>query len=166
MFSDVRRAALLHIPVLVTTLPAILLRTRDTDATIRKLVYSAVLEPNVMQSDDSIKAMGVTHPRALSIAQRELIVRNGLGDREGGVKAAAGAVVGSWVDAVGQRDGDDEGELKLEMQVVRFLTLFDLAENKIAEDALLSVFESRPDVFDHLEFDGNVVSLIVCVYSG
>jgi len=39
---------------------------------------------------------GVAHPR-------EQIVRNGLGDREPAVRAAAGKLVGAWVDLVSRR---------------------------------------------------------------
>src|SRR5882672_9278797 len=87
-------------PLTPTTLPAILSRTRDTDTTNRKLVYSAVLEPHC-ESGSNGQGIGVGHPRALTIAQRELVVRNGLGDREGVVRSAAGSLVGAWVDVVG-----------------------------------------------------------------
>jgi condensin complex subunit 3 len=36
----------------------------------------------------------------LTIAQREEIVRYGLGDREPAVRSAAGSLVGKWADAV------------------------------------------------------------------
>jgi condensin complex subunit 3 len=102
--------------------------------------------------------MGITHPRALSIAQRELIVRNGLGDREASVKAAAGSLMGSWIDVVGYGDGEDDQDLNMETRVVKLLSLFDLVESKIAEDALLSVFRERVDIFDNLEFGGAFIS--------
>ena len=92
--------------------------------------------------------VGVTHPRALTIAQRELIVRNGLGDRETAVRAAAGKLVGTWVDAVGSGKGS------ITEDVIAFLQTFDLAENTVAEEALLSVLVTRVDVFDGLEFEG------------
>ena len=89
------------------------------------------------------------------------MVRNGLGDREGAVRAAAGSLVGAWVDVVGDEHNDDpkakEGEGKgkeIERDVVALLKLFDLAEGTIAEDALLSMFKNRVDIFDALEFDG------------
>jgi hypothetical protein len=34
----------------------------------------------------------------LTIAQREEVVRNGLGDREGSVRKAAAGMLGGWVD--------------------------------------------------------------------
>ncbi|KIJ59925.1 hypothetical protein HYDPIDRAFT_99639 [Hydnomerulius pinastri MD-312] len=147
--AEVRRAALLNIPIAPRTLGAILDRTRDTDTVMRRLVYSAVLEKNCMTPDGS--AMGVVHPRVLSIAQRELIIRNGLGDREPAVRAAAGSLLGSWVD-VARGDAKDEDGKKVEDDVLALLNLFDLNESSIAEDALLSVFTTRVDIFDHLEF--------------
>lgn len=37
-------------------------------------------------------------PRVLSIAQREEIVRNGLGDRDAQVRKAAAGMLAGWVD--------------------------------------------------------------------
>ncbi|TDL22781.1 ARM repeat-containing protein [Rickenella mellea] len=122
---EVRRAALINIPASEATLPALLSRTRDVDTTIRKLVYSNVLEQ-------------LGHPKQLTIAQRELVLHNGLGDREPAVRSAASNLVASWVDHIGD--------------LVAFLKSLDLAESKVVEDALQSVFESRPDIFDGVEF--------------
>lgn len=71
-----------------TTLPILLTRTRDEDTILRKLVYRHVLA-------------ALPTPLILSIAQREEVVRNGLGDREPAVRAAAANLIGGWVDAVG-----------------------------------------------------------------
>ena len=98
---------------------------------------------------------GAAHPRALTIAQRELIVRNGLGDRESTVRAAAGKLVGAWVDAVSVGTKKDA----ILEDVLAFLGTFDLRESAVVEDALLSVFVTRVDVFDALEFDGAPLTL-------
>lgn len=177
--SEVRRAALLNIPVTPTSLPHILERTRDTDTITRKLVYHSVLEPNVLHNEQ----MGATHPRRLSIAQRELIVKNGLGDREPSVRAAAASLIGAWVDAVMEAtveeesvaeaiikdeegedkkpdvDGEKEGAKKkmvIETGVLGLLGLFDLeqASASVAANALLSVFTTRVDIFENIEFSG------------
>jgi condensin complex subunit 3 len=147
-FSDVRRAALLNIPVTAQTLPVVLVRTRDVDTTVRRLVYASVLLTHAELPDGAMP--GVAHPRALTIAQRELIVRNGLGDREPAVRAAAGKLVGAWVDAVSVRT---KKGMVLE-DLLTFLSTFDLRESEVVEDALLSVFVTRVDIFDALEFDG------------
>lgn len=142
---EVRRAALLNIPITTPTILHILERTRDTDVTIRKLVYSTVLEPNVLQGETT--NIGPAHPRALTIAQRELIVRSGLGDREQSVRTAAASLLGAWVDAIAESDTED-----VESGVVALLKMFDLAESNVAADALLSVFVTRADIFDNMEF--------------
>jgi condensin complex subunit 3 len=147
-FSDVRRAALLNIPVTVQTLPAVLARTRDIDTTVRRLVYGSVLLAHTELPDDAMP--GAAHPRVLTIAHREQIVRNGLGDREPAVRAAAGKLVGAWVDAVSV--GTKKGAILEDL--LAFLGTFDLRESAVVEDALLSVFVTRVDVFDALEFDG------------
>ncbi|EKM57502.1 uncharacterized protein PHACADRAFT_90256 [Phanerochaete carnosa HHB-10118-sp] len=149
--ADVRRAALLNLPIGPETLPHILARTRDVDVTVRKLVYHNVLEPNCVIEHDGGINVGVSHPRALSIAQREQIVRNGLGDREDVVKSAAMKLVATWVEVV-RMDGSKLEKGDHEADVIAFLNLFDLVENSTAEDALLSVFKSRADILDGLEF--------------
>jgi condensin complex subunit 3 len=132
--------------------------------TNRKLVYSAVLEPHC-ESDSNGQGIGVGHPLALTIAQREQVVRNGLGDREEVGRSAAGSLVGAWANIVG--DGHsanakekEKGKEKerdkaaVEHEVVALLKLFDLAESRVAEEMLLSVFKGRVDIFDVLEFSG------------
>ena len=148
LLSDVRLAALLNIPITAQTLVTVLTRTRDVDMTVRRLVYSNVLLVHADLPDDAMP--GAAHPRALTIAQREQIVRNGLGDREPAVRAAAGKVIGAWVDAVSV--GTKKGPVLEDL--LAFLGTFDLRESAVVEDALLSVFVTRVDVFDALEFDG------------
>ncbi|KAG8741938.1 hypothetical protein FRC10_002249 [Ceratobasidium sp. 414] len=122
---EVRRAALLNLAPSQKSLTVILSRTRDVDTTLRKIVYHHVLS--------NLK------PQLLSLAQREEIVSNGLGDREPSVRGAAARMIGTWVDA---KEGD----------LIEFLRSFDLLKSKVAEDALLSVFVTRADVFDNVEF--------------
>jgi len=163
----VRRAAILNMPLTTITLPAILSRTRDTDTTNRKLVYSAVLEPHC-EAGSSGQDIEVGHPRALTIAQRELVVRNGLGDREGVVRSAAGSLVGAWVDVVGDGSnakGKEKDKGTIEQDVVALLKLFDLAESNVVEDALLSVFKGRVDIFDALEFGGQCLLVFTSIYN-
>ncbi|KAF8437916.1 hypothetical protein L210DRAFT_3761543 [Boletus edulis BED1] len=67
--AEVRRVALLNMPIAKHTLPCILARSRDTDTAMRRLVYSAVLEKNCTTPDGSV--MDPLH--VLAISQRELI---------------------------------------------------------------------------------------------
>ena len=147
--SEVRRAALLNIPLDNATLGTVLTRTRDTDPVTRKLVYS-VLESKL------------AHPRQLSIALREQLVKDGLGDREPAVRLAAGKLVASWFDKVlGEATlpdgeawkGDDGGVMRA---FIAFLGLFDVVGpgEVIAVDAMLSVFITRPELVDVFEFPG------------
>jgi condensin complex subunit 3 len=117
------------------------------------LVYGNILLTHAEPPDGAMP--GAAHPRALTIAQRELIVRNGLGDREPAVRAAAGKLVGAWVDAVSVGTKKDA----VFEDVLAFLGTFDLRESAVVEDALLSVFVTRVDVFDALEFDGVLILL-------
>lgn len=135
-YRDVRRATLLNLPLIPATLPAIITRTRDIDPAIRKAVFSPVLTEQL------------TSPKQLSIAQREHVVRSGLGDREPSVRTAATALVGDWLTAC-------------ESDVQQFVGMFDVeADGEAAEQALLSVLETRPDIADKLEFGGKNSAII------
>lgn len=140
LYREVRRATLLNIPITPRTFPAILSRTRDVDDLIRKLVYSHVISQ-------------IPHPKQLTITQRELIVRNGLGDRQPPVRAAAAKLVSSWVDLY---EGD----------IFEFLKSFDLVVSEVSEDVLLSVFVTKIDLFNNLEFNGEFLNLSSSMYPG
>jgi condensin complex subunit 3 len=164
-FSDVRRAVLINIPIGQDTLPAILDRTSDTDTNMRKAVFDSVLEKNVLQGSDE-KIIGPTHPRALSIQQRELIVKNGLGDREPAVRAVAANLLASWIDVAdmdsgvvrsSSKGGDKE---QFESKVLAFLNLFDLNEGEVATNALSSIFQAKADIIENIEFDGRRLAVI------
>ena len=149
-FSEVRRAALMNVPLVPASLDVILGRTRDVDPVTRKLVYSGVLQ------------FKLTNPRQLSIAQREQIVKDGLGDREPGVRVAAAKLVASWFDTAmvealktenGPWKGDDDGLMK---GLIHFLGLFDVAGpgEAVAVDAVLSILTIRPDIAEVFTFEG------------
>ena len=119
----------MHLPFTPSTLPALLTRSRDPDALTRKLVYSAILPR-------------LSHPKQLTIAQRESVVKEGLGDREDAVRVAAARLLGSWVDLC-------EGDLST------FLAFFDVrTSTDLTSDALKSVFVTRLEVVDLIKFDG------------
>ncbi|XP_006463505.1 hypothetical protein AGABI2DRAFT_73577 [Agaricus bisporus var. bisporus H97] len=138
--SDVRRAVLLNLPITALTIPHVLARMRDTEPTVRKVVISGILDPNTTQGDD-FKVMGPTHPRALTISQREQIVKDGLGDRDESVRRTAWILIGTWIDVINVSEG-----------VLSLLTLFDLGQDTVAVDALLKVFAWRPDIFNNIVF--------------
>ncbi|WVQ95614.1 hypothetical protein IAU59_002712 [Kwoniella sp. CBS 9459] len=127
--AEVRRAALYNLARTPMTLPHILARTRDIDPILRRTVYAG-----------SLSATALPDARILSIAQREEIVRNGLGDREGTVRKATAGMLGGWVDQA-------EGNL------LEFVSRFDVVSSQVAEDALVSVFVTRPETLDAIEFD-------------
>ncbi|KJA27084.1 hypothetical protein HYPSUDRAFT_131697 [Hypholoma sublateritium FD-334 SS-4] len=143
--AEVRRAILMNVPLDNRTFPAVLDRTRDTDQSIRKLVYGNVLLRCTQNKDDAtLNAPGSesTHPRMLSIEQRELIVKNGLGDRDPTVKSAAAILISKWM------------KLVTEDEILSLLSLFDLnSDTTVAFDALQSVFQTQPEIFENLDFN-------------
>lgn len=153
---EVRRAALVNIHVTADTIPHLLTRTRDLDSGVRKHTYSTVLERNcsIGEGEDS-KSVGHAHPRFLSIEHREMVIKHGLGDREPSVRAAAASLVGIWVEVMRNPDQIVKNETPaqaLEQTILSFLTLFDLQEVTIPEEALMSVFKTCAEIFDNLEF--------------
>ncbi|KAL1742526.1 nuclear condensing complex subunit [Schizophyllum fasciatum] len=149
---EVRRAALLNVPLLTDSTPAILARSRDVDALTRKLIFSAVLTNKL------------SHPRLLTIAQREEVVKNGLGDREPGVRMAAAKMVTGWFERmlVAEEEGPanappqwrgDEGGIM--HAFIRFLCLFDVVGmgEAVATDAVLSVLVTKPQYAEAFVFE-------------
>lgn len=139
---------------------------------VRAYLYAIVLfsppsEPSVSANRAANRQVAstpnrLTHPRQLSISQREKIVKDGLGDREEKVRAAAGRMMGAWFDKVCEDrkvDGGN-GEEKYDSLVeglLALLKLFDLASEDgglVAADALGSIFITRPYVLDAIEFQG------------
>lgn len=151
--SEVRRASLLNVPLTPITLDPILKRTRDVDTTTRKIMYTAILPK-------------LGHPRHLSLVQREQVIKDGLGDREPGVRVAAGKLLAKWFDVIlseqGEGEeaewvGDDSGTMK---GLVRFLALFDVigSGEAIAVDTLISIFVTRPDIPEVFAFPGEFLT--------
>lgn len=83
-------------------------------------------------------------PKQLTIAQRELIALAGLKDREPSVCAAAAKLFASWADT--------------SPDILCFVELFDYelsvaaGEDNPAQQTLMSLFKTRGDIFDGLEF--------------
>ncbi|KAG7448747.1 uncharacterized protein BT62DRAFT_965306 [Guyanagaster necrorhizus] len=144
--ADVRRAILWNIPTNDITMDAILDRLRDRDTSVRKNCY-IFLKRNALQNNE----IGPTHPRILTIAQRERIVCNGTGDREDSVLDAARDLIATWFDLAEEiplkQEGLDKDEhAASEAKFMAFLSLFDLlVAPKSAEKALLSIFETKPN---------------------
>lgn len=156
IYSEVRRAILVNLPLTSDTLNPILQRARDTDSQTRKAVYASVFQTKL------------NHPRLLSIAQREQLVKTGLGDREANVLAVVNKLLGSWFDLVLAEsddaneelpwEGDDSGIMKA---FLRFLGLFDVVGpgEEIASDAILALFSSRPQTAEIFVFTGALFSV-------
>ena len=102
--------------------------------------------------------MGPLHLHVLSIAQRELIICNGLRDCKPTVWAATGSLLGTWVNVVKGSTKAEGGDVMDD--VLAFLGLFDLNKNTVTEDALLSIFAMCINIFNPLKFKG--VSMCPC----
>lgn len=83
--SEVRRAAIFNLEPAPSTLPALLGRSRDADTLNRKAVF---VSPFLNELPD---------PKILNAKQREILMRNGLKDREASVRRAASSLVAKWI---------------------------------------------------------------------
>ncbi|EMD32178.1 hypothetical protein CERSUDRAFT_143953 [Gelatoporia subvermispora B] len=152
--AEVRRAALLHIPLTPSSLSAVLTRTRDVDTLIRKITFALLRPPSPSSSSapkKSAPAPPLTHPRQLVLEQREHAVRDGLGDREDVVRVVAGQMIGAWFDVVREETGG-----KVMPGLEEFLQLFDAVVPDglgVAVDALKCLFVTRSDVLRGVKFD-------------
>ena len=123
---DVRRTALPGVQTQLNkqTLPFLLSRVKDPDASVRCTVFRA------------LKSIPVP-TRSRSLEQRTLLVRRGLVDRVPVVKADASKLFAKWAD----------GTQYLEA----FISFFDLSSDRIAEDALGAVLAERPELFNDID---------------
>ncbi|KAF7312107.1 Peptidase A1 domain-containing protein [Mycena indigotica] len=150
---EVRRIAAVNIPLdpLTDDLKAALFsRIRDEDASVRKIMYSHVFEKEA--HDD-----GAFPPRSLTIANREYIVRSGLGDREPAVRSAAASMLGVWYDRLSTVKAEEDLVSQLQEvdisatrekpapreqeqrektieNLTQFLSLFDLHQQELEAD--------------------------------
>lgn len=120
--ADVRKTVLEVVDVTEATLESIVLRRRDSDASVRKTLFA-----NKMSEIDV---------RVLSIRQRDELLRCGLRDRDAGVrKAAIEMVFTRWI-AVANNN------------LVQLLLSLDVIQHAdVAESALQAFYEGNPDMF-------------------
>lgn len=116
-----RKAVLFNIEISEETLPYIIERARDADAGIRKHIYK--------------KSMGDIDFAALSIETREDLLKNGLRDRDLGVrKACTQMLCENWLK-------------KSDSNLLVFLTRLDVMGNsEIAEETLKAIFEANSNL--------------------
>ncbi|TFY58884.1 hypothetical protein EVJ58_g6127 [Rhodofomes roseus] len=154
--AEVRRCALMHVPLTPRTVPAVLTRSRDVDPIVRKLLFATILAMGGSTSKSRSRkyqsSSKFEHPRQLTLAQREKVVRDGLGDREGAVRVAASQGIAIWFDILsGDEETDSDSSLG---SVVAFVKLFDVITPEgidVAVDALKSLFLTR--ILDYIVFD-------------
>ncbi|CAD6966810.1 unnamed protein product [Tilletia controversa] len=108
--AETRRAALFNLNPTPTTLPIILTRLHDVDATNRRCVYLGSLALIAEAESTARASASATEPEAaLAIGPNllpdlaETIVRTGLGDREDTVQRAAKKLIARWFEV----DGND-----------------------------------------------------------
>ncbi|KAJ4489932.1 nuclear condensing complex subunit [Lentinula aciculospora] len=156
--EDVRLAIVNKLDINDNTIDDILSRTRDAAVRIRKEVYS-VLEKNVVigeenDEDDELE-MGSTHLKTLTTAQRDLIIQNGLGDRDPGVRDSAVKLFTKWVKTIAMENASQErpqGNLQ-ETNLVQVLALFNLCANNSLSEVIAKMFETNLGILNDISFD-------------
>ncbi|KAF0468908.1 Condensin complex subunit 3 [Gigaspora margarita] len=126
--AEVRRAVIYNIEYNEETLAYILQRARDVDPINRRGVFMKIAEE-------------INDFRVLSIEDREKLLSWGLTDRDSHVKKACVRMLStSWI----QHANDNLLEL---------LERLDVVGSNIAQEALISIFNARPDIVQMLNFD-------------
>lgn len=156
--AEVRRNLLLNLPLTPATLPYLLERARDLDASTRRALYARLLP-----------ALGDF--RHLSLTHREKLLRWGLRDRDENVrKATARLFRERWIEdcaalpaASSPVEGED-AQAKPNNQaadpsldaLLELLERIDVVnsgvENGIAQVAMRDFWEGRPDYVDYVSF--------------
>ncbi|CAG8582778.1 2255_t:CDS:10, partial [Paraglomus occultum] len=126
--AEVRRAVLTHIDYNENTMPKVLERAHDTDATIRKYVFSKSLD----ELEDF---------RFLSIDEREQVLRWGLSDRDKNVKnACSNLLTSKWITQTNDN-------------IFELIGRLDVINSVIAKDVVTELLRNRRDLAEKIVFD-------------
>ncbi|KAK6203080.1 nuclear condensing complex subunit [Scheffersomyces amazonensis] len=127
--AEVRRAALLNIIKENNNQP-ILERVRDTNGINRRLIYSRIS-----------KELGSVNN--LSYEEREFLLKWGLNDRDESVKQAAiKMLTQTWFESVNE-------------DLLSLISLLRVSDSKVADLALETFFQVKPEILDTFKFDDN-----------
>lgn len=133
--ADVRRAALFNIPPSAVTLPYLLERLLDVDATNRRCVYLGSLKA-LLDAQPSVELeSGLVTKESLGLGEVSLseVVRIGLHERDPTVQKAARKLVTYWLEAAG---GD----------VLTLLSMLYVMRSPNGEPVVLALLEDLPDM--------------------
>ena len=141
--AEVRRTLLLNLSLTPSTLPYLLERARDSDASTRKALYSRLL-PSLGDF------------RHLSLSMREKLLRWGLRDRDENVqKATARLFRERWIDDCAGAGEHHEGESEEKSDSTNIDALLELLERidvinsgideGIGGEAMKAFWDGRPD---------------------
>ncbi|KAJ2781905.1 chromosome condensation complex Condensin, subunit G [Coemansia javaensis] len=125
--AEVRRAVLLNVAKTPATLPLVLERARDVDATNRKCLF--------------LKVMPHIDYHLLSIEDRERLLAAGINDRDPNVKRACVQMIGeSWLAFAGQN-------------LLELTSSLDVVDSPVATKAMQALFSAYPEIPENLSFD-------------
>ncbi|GIK00796.1 hypothetical protein Aspvir_004825 [Aspergillus viridinutans] len=149
--AEVRKTLLLNLPLVPATLPYLLERARDLEATTRRALYSRLL-PTLGDF------------RHLSLSMREKLLRWGLRDRDESVRKATGKLFyDRWIEDCAGTNNDSESGPSTQRSPPNIPALLELLEridvvssgmdSGIAHEAMRSFWEGRPDYREAVVFD-------------
>ncbi|KAJ2222756.1 chromosome condensation complex Condensin, subunit G, partial [Coemansia sp. RSA 520] len=128
--AEVRRAVLLNIAKSPGTLPYVLERARDVDATNRKCLFLKVMPP--------------IDYRLLSIEDRERLLAAGVNDRDANVKRACVRMIGeSWLTFANQN-------------LLELTSSLDVVDSPAAARVMQALFAAYPEIPENLQFDSEL----------
>ena len=135
--AEVRRAALFNTTPRAATLPYLLERLQDVDATNRRCVYQGSLRM-LLDAQPRVEHEGHSVVAALGLSDRAAaeVVRTGMHERDPTVRRAARKLAGHWLDACG-------GDLLL------LLDQLHVAQSDCGESVVMALFDDRHEVLAH-----------------
>lgn len=136
--AEVRKSALNQLNVTEKTLPFILERCSDTDASVRKFLYDVKLQEAWGNYNSNIN--NLLDFRILSIRYRQILLKTGMNDRVIEVKEACMSMIQNvWLKMV-------------DNNLVQFLELLDIvSEPEIAQCVSFGLYEKNPTMFTHFD---------------
>ncbi|KAJ3510132.1 hypothetical protein NMY22_g16062 [Coprinellus aureogranulatus] len=142
-------------------MPLLLKLSRHQDRHVRKLVYGVFANHLEKTDEEGGTHLGPTHPSRLPLGTVEILIKNGLTDREDVVRQAALSLVNSWITVAEQAHGHRAAgsSSSVEDGVVALLRMFnvhkrDSLPTRVVEILIERILGARRDGLQHITFEG------------
>ncbi|KAF5389532.1 hypothetical protein D9757_004206 [Collybiopsis confluens] len=139
------------------TLSVIIDRTRDTDVHVRNEAYTVLANNTTIgDEEDENLAIGLTHPRNLSLYQRNMIIRNILCDHDNPSRVSARNLLFKWAETIKVGAAQEHSKNPLEnSNLVQLLSLFELRLNEHLPQGIMMLLKANTGIIQSLSSPSN-----------